>query len=107
MYTDFFSDFPEFVIIDETVDGTSMDFIHLFATTTNDLEDHLKRAIPCLKKNGMLWISWPKKTSSLYSEINANDVRKYGLETGLVDTKVASINLDWSGIKFMYRLKDR
>ena len=48
-----------------------------------------------------------KKTSKLFSEIDKFHVMKYGLDHGLVDVKVAAIDTDWSGHKFMYRIKDR
>lgn len=83
------------------------DFIHFFVKSQSELNRHL----PALKKklayNGMLWISWPKKTSALYRDLGENDVREIGLATGLVDVKVCAIDHDWSGLKFVYRLEDR
>ena len=85
----------------------SADFVHLFCTTQNELQ---KEAEPCkilLKKNGMLWVSWPKGRSGIHADLKRDPIREHLLSIGLVDTKVAAIDDDWSGLKFMYRLKDR
>lgn len=71
----------------------------------------LKERMPVLKHlltaSGMMWISWPKKSSKRASVLSGNIVREIGLDLGLVDVKVCSINDDWSGLKFVYPLKDR
>jgi hypothetical protein len=83
------------------------DVIHYFTTSRTDFE----RKFPALKehlhKQGMLWISWPKGASKLKTDLNENIIREIGLANGLVDVKVAAIDDDWSGLKFVYRLKDR
>ncbi|MEQ6124516.1 DUF3052 domain-containing protein [Pseudotenacibaculum sp. MALMAid0570] len=107
-YIDFFHEFPKGVVLSNSNQGIkTIDFIHIFATTEEELSQAFHLAKPTLKKNGSLWISWPKKTSKIVSEINKFDVMKYGLDHGLVDVKVAAVDKDWSGHKFMYRTKDR
>jgi hypothetical protein len=56
---------------------------------------------------GALWISWPKKSSGVATDLTGNVVRDFGLEVGLVDVKVAAVDATWSGLKFVYRLADR
>lgn len=91
----------------ETRAAGTFDFIHVFAETRSEL----KRCLPALKKklayNGLLWVSWPKKSSSLYQDLSENDVRGIGLAAGLVDVKVCAVDDDWSGLKFVYRVEDR
>ncbi|MEM8847744.1 MAG: DUF3052 family protein [Bacteroidota bacterium] len=106
-YLDFFNDFPDEVVLVDSSENIEVDFIHIFATTLKELESGLKIAKPNLKKNGILWISWPKKSSKIPTEIDKFTVMKAGQDSGLVDTKVAGIDDQWSGHKFMYRLKDR
>ncbi|PHR26101.1 MAG: DUF3052 domain-containing protein [Fluviicola sp.] len=106
-YLDFFYDFPSNVVINETENNQQFEFIHIFVKTVKELDHFYKIAKISLKKNGILWISWPKKTSKIESELDKFMIMKYGLNNGLVDTKVASIDEDWSGHKFVYRLKDR
>ena len=60
-----------------------------------------------LTKTGALWVSWPKGSSKLEKDLNENDVRDIGLKGGLVDVKVCAVDDNWSGLKFMYRRKDR
>ena len=85
----------------------SVDFIHAFCTTEKELEHIVKDLIPSLKFDGMLWISWPKGTSKIKTELKREPIREFLLANGLVDVKVAAIDDDWSGLKFVYRLKDR
>lgn len=54
-----------------------------------------------------MWVSWPKGSSSSPTKLNRDFIREYMLDNGLVDVKVATIDEDWSGLKFVYRLKDR
>jgi hypothetical protein len=56
---------------------------------------------------GALWLSWPKKSSGVVTDISENDVREAGLATGLVDNKVAAVDDTWSGLRFVRRLADR
>jgi hypothetical protein len=74
-------------------------------------EQQLNNDIAVLKSKlstaGQLWISWPKKTSGISSNLSDTNVRQIGLDNGLVDVKVAAINETWSGLKFVYRLADR
>lgn len=83
------------------------DLIHLFVTERADLEVKLKQAAEHIQPDGMIWVSWPKQTSSVKTDLNDNVVRQVGLAVGLVDVKVASIDETWSGLKFVYRLTDR
>jgi hypothetical protein len=55
----------------------------------------------------MLWVSWPKRSSPLAGDLDENVVRALALAGGLVDVKVAAVDQDWSGLKLVYRLKDR
>lgn len=84
-----------------------LDFIQLFATTQADLKRRFKEAQRCLAANGSLWISWPKKSSGMAPDLHENLIREIGLGLGLVDVKVCAVDETWSGLKFVYRLKDR
>lgn len=55
----------------------------------------------------MLWISWPKKSSGVATDLNENIIRDFGLTNGMVDVKVCAVDETWSGLKFMFRIKDR
>ena len=85
----------------------TLDFAHAFCKTYNDLEAAILILKPLLKYTGMLWISWPKGSSKIPTVLKREPIRDYVLDNGLVDVKVAAIDEDWSGLKFVYRLKDR
>jgi len=87
--------------------GTDLNFLHLFARDHFQLIRTFPRAKPRIRTDGMLWVSWPMHTSRMASSLTETAVRELGLSIGLVDVKVAAIDDDWSGLKFVYRLKDR
>jgi len=84
-----------------------LDIILLFT----DAEKILVRDFPSLAKklstNGMIWIAWPKKSSGVSTDLSFDRVQPVGLQGGLVDVKICAIDETWSGLKFVYRLKDR
>lgn len=84
-----------------------LDVIHFFTRQKKDLEIMFPRLKSHIKQNGMIWISWPKGSSSIETDLNENIIRDMGLHAGLVDVKVAAIDEDWSGLKFVIRTKDR
>ena len=106
-YLKLFSDFPTGIVVLTETNNESADFIHIFCTTADELELAAKKYTPALKKSGMMWISWPKGSSAIPTDLKRDFIREYLLDNGLVDIKVAAIDEDWSGLKFVYRLKDR
>ncbi len=64
-------------------------------------------ALDHLQKNGMLWVSWPKKASKVKTDLDENIVRDMGLKLGVVDVKVIAVDETWSALKFLHSLKDR
>ena len=84
-----------------------LDFIHFFAKQASELKAHLSELKSALARDGMLWISWPKNTSKVPTDLSESVVREIGLGAGLVDIKVAAVDAVWSGLKFVYRLADR
>ncbi len=89
-------------------DGDSaVDLILLFSKASADLVPRLRQAAKALAAAGMLWISWPKKTSGVSTDLTENTIRETGLKAGLVDVKVCAITDVWSGLKFVIRVKDR
>jgi hypothetical protein len=85
----------------------SLDIILLFVLTEQSLVRDFAKFAATLVSNGMIWIAWPKKSSGVKSDLSEQRVREIGLDTGLVDVKVCAIDDTWSGLKFVYRLKDR
>jgi hypothetical protein len=90
-----------------SLDSAPVDLAMVFAKTQRSLERGLGRAHKALAPAGALWLSWPKKSSGVASEIDEHTVRADGLRAGLVDVKVCAVTEVWSGLKFVRRLSDR
>jgi hypothetical protein len=77
----------------------------------NTRRSALERRLPALKRAldpaGALWLAWPKRSSGVSTDISEAVVRELGLESGLVDNKVCAIDQVWSGLRLVYRLRDR
>ena len=84
-----------------------LDLVVLFTDSQRNLKREFPRLAQKLRSNGMLWISWPKRSSGVATDLSENIIREIGLDAGLVDVKVCAVNDIWSGLKFVYRLKDR
>lgn len=87
--------------------GRDFDVILLFVRDLDTLEAKLAPTIARMAPATALWICWPKKTSPLAGDVGENEVRQRGLAAGIVDIKVCAVDPDWSGHKFVFRLKDR
>ncbi|MFZ1005921.1 MAG: DUF3052 domain-containing protein [Candidatus Sulfotelmatobacter sp.] len=87
--------------------GDSLDFAMLFTKLRAELTKEFSRIAKFLAPTGMLWVSWPKKSSGVMTDVDENVVRGIGLDAGLVDVKVCAVTEIWSGLKFVRRVKDR
>jgi len=83
------------------------DFVQIFVKNKADLRKYFSQFSSQLEPSGILWVSWPKKTSGVATDLTENEVRDIGLELGLVDVKVCAVTEIWSGLKFVIRVKDR
>ena len=72
-----------------------------------ELESEMPSTQRALGQDGMLWISWPKRASGIATDLNENSIRDFALANGLVDVKVCAVDDTWSGLKLVYRLRDR
>ena len=79
----------------------------LFVKTEKELLKKFGKLAARLKPAGMLWVAWPKKSSGVHTDLAFANVQAIGLEAGLVDTKICAIDEIWSGLKFVFRLRDR
>jgi hypothetical protein len=87
--------------------GADTDLIHVFATRREQLERALRASLPAMRADAVLWVSWPKKSSSLASELSEDQVRELALPLGLVDVKVCAVDETWSGLKLVVRKSAR
>jgi hypothetical protein len=97
---------PDNVMLREQARG-SQDVVLFFATRRAELERRFATLARSVSPAGGLWIAWPKRTACVATDLSENIVRDVGLEHGLVDNKVCAVDDTWSGLRFVYRLKDR
>jgi hypothetical protein len=84
-----------------------LDVIVAFHVRRMELERRLGALRDALDPAGGLWIAWPKRASGVATDIDENVVRELGLAAGLVDNKVCAIDEVWSGLRLVFRLRDR
>jgi len=79
------------------------DFVHVFSTKRDDLDARLRKLRPAIAQDGVVWVSWPKRTSRVPTDITEDVIRAVALPLGFVDIKVCAVDETWSGLKLMIR----
>lgn len=97
---------PDGVTLRTQARGTQ-DVIVFFATRHAELERRFGALSRAIEPAGGLWIAWPKRTAGVATDLTENRVREIGLANGLVDNKVCAVDDTWSGLRFVYRVRDR
>ena len=100
----------DFALVDRlgdwsAISGTSLkyDAVHAFTRQRTEIEDRLGDVEAAIKRDGMVWVSWPKKASKVPTDVTESVVRAEALKRDLVDVKVAAVNEIWSGLKLVIR----
>ena len=83
--------------------GADTDVIHVFVTRRAQLERALASSLKAMRADAAIWVSWPKKSSGVASEITEDTVRELALPLKLVDIKVCAVDDTWSGLKLVVR----
>jgi hypothetical protein len=83
------------------------DLIHSFTRERDEIAAHLHRQQRAIKRDGAIWVSWPKKASHIPTDVSEDVVRAEALKLDLVDVKVAAIDQVWSGLKLVIRVDRR
>ena len=104
-YFSLFTDFPTDVKFINN--NSKVDFIHYFAREGKQLQKDIGKLKNGIEQNGMIWISWPKKSSKVETDVTEDVVRMIALTNGLVDIKVCAVDGTWSGLKLVIPVKDR
>jgi hypothetical protein len=84
-----------------------LDVIVVFSTRVGDLRNRFGKLKKALTPAGGLWVAYPKKSSAIPTDVTFELAQEIGLDEGLVDNKSCAIDDNWSGLRFVYRLKDR
>jgi hypothetical protein len=103
-YFNLFTDFPENV---KFINKHKVDLVHYFVKEERQLQRDILKLKDQIEQNGMIWISWPKKSSKVETDITEDLIRNLALKNGLVDIKVCAVDETWSGLKLVIPVKNR
>ncbi len=78
-------------------------FVHLFSTSKSELKKKLRAFRKTIDPSGTVWVSWPKKSSGVRTDITEDVIREVALPLGFVDIKVCAVDEVWSGLKLVIR----
>ncbi|SRR5260221_13372708 len=87
--------------------GGEADLMHFFVTSKAKLAAALRNALQRMRPDAAIWVSWPKKSSKVPTDITEDTIREVALPLGLVDVKVCAVDETWSGLKLVIRKENR
>ncbi|MER9869540.1 DUF3052 family protein [Mesorhizobium sp. M0136] len=100
----------DFAHIDRLADWSAIsgvhekyDAVYAFTRQRVEIEDSLGDMEAAIKRDGMVWVSWPKKASKVPTDVTEDVIRAEALKLDLVAVKVAAVNEIWSGLKLVIR----
>jgi hypothetical protein len=105
-YLELVAPLPEGVRVVRKIDGET-DIVHIFSTEKVRLKAALRDPLNKLRQDAAIWVSWPKKSSKVPTDITEDTIREVALPMGLVDIKVCAVDEVWSGLKLVLRKKNR
>ena len=101
-YQSLLAPLPERVAFTRTV-SPDVDLTHVFATSLADLTRALQKARKSIRSDAMVWVSWPRKSAKVPTDITEDRIREVALPMGFVDVKVCAVTEVWSGLKLVIR----
>lgn len=101
-YRDLLALIPEGVIFSARLSENTA-IAHIFVTQKADLARILKSFRTKIKPDTAVWVSWPKKTAKVATDITEDTIREIALPMGYVDIKVCAVDAVWSGLKLVIR----
>jgi hypothetical protein len=105
-YFDLFTDMPSNVqLLNDK--RSKKNFIHLFAKDIKTFETHIHDLKNEIVQDGMIWVSWHKKSAKIPTDLTEDIIRNTALSIGLVDIKVCAVDDVWSGLKLVIPIKNR
>jgi hypothetical protein len=105
-YWDWISPLPQGAVVKVRV-VSGLTFVHLFVKSPAEFKKEVLSVKKALVPDGMIWISWPKKSSKVPTDLDENLIRDFALKNGLVDVKVCAVDEVWSGLKLVIPVKLR
>ena len=105
-YKSWLGDLPAGVILASKV-KQPIEAVHIFTAESAFLDATLSKLRNELKQDGFVWVSWPKKSSKVPTDITEDVIREIALPLGFVDIKVCAVSDVWSGLKLVIRKSER
>lgn len=105
-YLELVAPLPEGARVVPKVDGKT-DVVHIFSTERAHLTKTLRASLAKLRQDGTIWVSWPKRSSKVPTDITEDTIREVALPMGLVDNKVCAVDDVWSGLRLVVRKENR
>lgn len=93
---------PEDVTISARLRG-GVNLWHFFTRSEGELRAQLPKCQNEIEQDGCIWVSWPKKSSGVPTDVTEDTIRKVALPMGLVDVKVCAVDATWSALKLVIR----
>jgi hypothetical protein len=97
---------PQGARVVRKIDGRT-DVAHVFVTEKARLPSILRTSLAGIRPDAAIWVSWPKKSSKVPTDITEDTIREVALPMGLVDIKVCAVDEVWSGLKLVVRKANR
>jgi len=105
-YLDLLATLPHHINF-KTERKTKKDLIHFFTRNLKELESEISLLKNEIAPAGIIWVSWPKKSSKIETDLSEDKIRETALANGLVDVKVCAVDEVWSGLKLVIPIKNR
>ncbi len=105
-YMELVAPLPQEVQVVRKIDGET-DIVHIFSTERARLKVALRNSLGKLRQDASIWVSWPKKSSKVPTDITEDTIREVASPMGLVDIKVCAVDEVWSGLKLVVRKENR
>lgn len=94
---------PDSVRIGRRLRAGDVDVAWFFTSSRAALEKRLPALRSAIEPDGAIWVSWPKRTSNVPTDMTEDVIREVALPTGLVDNKVCAVDETWSGLRLVVR----
>jgi len=105
-YLQLFADLPEDIHWVKS-NEVQLNMVHFFTKEATELHATLPLLMGRIVSNGVIWVSWPKRSAGIATDVSENMIRDLALKIGLVDIKVCAVDEVWSGLKLVIPVKDR
>lgn len=101
-YRDLLAPIPSGVEFESRL-SQATDIVHVFTDSRAALFAALQRLRTAIRQDAAIWVSWPKKSSKVPTDVTEDSIREVALPLGLVDIKVCAVSETWSGLKLVIR----